>query len=676
MRAVVVLKGGAGSGHYGHKGRPGEQGGSLPADSSASKSDKIISDIDNFVKTISNRFGVTVPVTYVKEIEGAYDRTVVGRYNQMTNEVSLVIQKMSSDSNFEFGGAVDFGDNTYAIKTASTAIYGTKAIIVHELAHALDFGDNFKLNTLYSDSDEFEEIYKKFYSKLANLNVTYEDMSKAVSRYSLSSSREFFAESMVAYVFDPKWLQEAQPETYAYLSKLPVNNSVNKALSELKGAYELALADGTYAWVRKSNKAVVVLKGGPGSGHYGHKGIPGHQGGSLPKDNYSGVESAILEYTQLSDYSKSSLVSILDSDEMHSFVKKTQDGLRNLGIKSVLGSHRTQYLPVGVDSDVVGQVIEIKDIFSLSTGVGPKEYSGYLFDIRINVPVSKILASSKITPELFHIKSEEEFITKGMKLRLGEINFEEDIVRISATVVPDDTPLGGGVNKNDPEFWKYFSVKEDGMRVEKQLPISDKDIQKLLNLRVNIFYDKSDKLSEQVFTGDLTIGAWEEAMRAELRQLHSSAAAIAKGGWDQMTSADWGRLGTPLREQYKYLHGFATTIAEQSDTISLKAIQARARMYGRATSNTAALIQAGAIIESLLPWIPGDGSTNCLVNCRCRWDLKIIKVDKKSGDKTVRAVWRLSPAEHCETCIDRNGHVVTIVVPKDVNVPKYIGTGV
>ena len=28
----------------------------------------------------------------------------------------------------------------------------------------------------------------------------------------------------------------------------------------------------------------IRLKGGPGSGHYGHKGIPGHQGGSLPKD--------------------------------------------------------------------------------------------------------------------------------------------------------------------------------------------------------------------------------------------------------------------------------------------------------------------------------------------------------------------------------------------------------
>lgn len=32
MKLIVVRKGGSGSGHYGHAGRPGEQGGSLPGD--------------------------------------------------------------------------------------------------------------------------------------------------------------------------------------------------------------------------------------------------------------------------------------------------------------------------------------------------------------------------------------------------------------------------------------------------------------------------------------------------------------------------------------------------------------------------------------------------------------------------------------------------------------------
>jgi len=235
----------------------------------------------------------------------------------------------------------------------------------------------------------------------------------------------------------------------------------------------------------------------------------------------------------------------------------------------------------------------------------------------------------------------------------------------------------GKIEVFDGEEMKWINnPHKPVMVVLKQLPISEQDKQKLLDLRVSLFYDTSDKLSEQVFTGELTIGAWEEKMRAELRQLHSSAAAIVKGGWDQMTSADWGRLGTPLREQYKYLHGFANTIAEQAETISLKAIQARARMYGRATGNTAALIQAGAVIEGMLPWMPADGSTKCLGSCKCRWELRIIKVDKKSGDKTVKAVWRLSPAEHCVDCLERNGHVEILVVPKDTIVPKYIGRGV
>jgi hypothetical protein len=56
--------------------------------------------------------------------------------------------------------------------------------------------------------------------------------------------------------------------------------------------------------------------------------------------------------------------------------------------------------------------------------------------------------------------------------------------------------------------------------------------------------------------------------------------------------------------------------------------------------------------------------------------LRVVKVDPKSGDKTVKAVWRLSPAEHCVDCLERNGYIVTLVVPKTVEVPKYIGRGV
>jgi len=672
MRAVVVLKGGVGSGFYGHKGRPGEVGGSV---SEGVSNYKPYSD-DNPILT-ANSF---------KELE---ERNVskLNHFDDMQGFGYTILPD---------GTLLDSGTEQEHTITVIQAIRNKP-----ELFNGIDessikeFEDNY---TSYAAFGKLPFMFsKEMREKLIRVRAFY-DTNNMLTGIAISTNKidKIALRKLQNLVDDgklPARSSNGNPinidwTTYETFNRVSLNSPVPNSQTAILTDFsmdDLLMADhvvdsGEFdgfdnnVMVFKesfTSKNIVVLKGGPGSGHFGHKGIPGHQGGSLPSDSlYTSVlTDAVVNYTNLVDYSKSDLVNILNSGSMDAFINDTQSGLKRLGINSVLGVHRTQNLSGVVNPYVVGQVIEIDDVFSMSEGSGPKEYSKYRYKIIANIPVSKIIVSSKITPELFPIKSEQEFITRRMKLRLGEIDLEQDIVTIHAAVVSDDTPVGGGVDKTDPDWWKYF-------RVEKQLPISDKDIQKLLNLRVNIFYDKSDKLSEQVFTGDLTIGAWEEAMRAELRQLHSSAAAIAKGGWDQMTSADWGRLGTPLREQYKYLHGFATTIAEQSDTISLKAIQARARMYGRATGNTAALIQAGAIIESLLPWIPGDGSTNCLVNCRCRWDLKIIKVDKKSGDKTVKAVWRLSPAEHCEDCLERNGHVEMFVVPKDTVVPKYIGRGV
>lgn len=38
-KLIITYKGGSGSGHHGHRGRPGEQGGSLPGDGGAPKQD-------------------------------------------------------------------------------------------------------------------------------------------------------------------------------------------------------------------------------------------------------------------------------------------------------------------------------------------------------------------------------------------------------------------------------------------------------------------------------------------------------------------------------------------------------------------------------------------------------------------------------------------------------------
>lgn len=220
-----------------------------------------------------------------------------------------------------------------------------------------------------------------------------------------------------------------------------------------------------------------------------------------------------------------------------------------------------------------------------------------------------------------------------------------------------------------------FNPEEEDIRkefiVEKQLPIDDTSKANLVRIRTSMFNNEVDALSEKMYTGGISIGAWEEAMKKLIRELHSSVAAIGKGGWSEMTPADWGRLGPVMKSQYQYLHRFAEKIASERDTISIDYIKSRAHLYGNAANNTLAMVQAGQVLSDKLPWLPGDGSTECLINCKCRWELEIIG---KDGDfNIVQATWHLGEAEHCDDCVERDEYVVTLNVYKTIPIPAIIG---
>src|SRR4051812_2979918 len=62
--------------------------------------------------------------------------------------------------------------------------------------------------------------------------------------------------------------------------------------------------------------------------------------------------------------------------------------------------------------------------------------------------------------------------------------------------------------------------------------------------------------------GEMSVGEWHVAMRAELKALHLMSGALAKGGFAQLTQSDYGRIGNILKGQYQYLARFATQIAD------------------------------------------------------------------------------------------------------------------
>lgn len=205
----------------------------------------------------------------------------------------------------------------------------------------------------------------------------------------------------------------------------------------------------------------------------------------------------------------------------------------------------------------------------------------------------------------------------------------------------------------------------------KQFPIDDASKAALLEVRMNIFYNDVDALAERLFTGNVSIGAWEESMKKMIRELCASTAAISKGGWDNMTFQEWGRLGPVLKEQYRFLHSYAEYISANSDTVSIDYLKARANMYGRPSAHIMSMMTAGIEISHLLPWLPGDLSTLCDGNCKCEWSLSI---ENHAGNiNTVRAVWELNPAEHCQTCLDREGTTLTFDIDDSVPIPPTIG---
>lgn len=238
--------------------------------------------------------------------------------------------------------------------------------------------------------------------------------------------------------------------------------------------------------------------------------------------------------------------------------------------------------------------------------------------------------------------------------------------------IPQDILVGEDLHtssRGDDDGIVYEAVANN--LVFKQLPIDDRSKAALIKIRINIFYRDVDALCERMYTGQISLGQWEEEMRTLIKELHTGCAVIGKGGWDRMSHADWGHTGPLIKKQYQWLHGFAEAIDEQRDTISLAAIKARAHLYGQAGGHTANYTQAGSDIRSQLPWIPRDGSTECLNGCKCSWTLTPLGVE--DGYQLVQAVWTLHPAEHCVDCIARSGHTEVIKVPAGVEVPDFIG---
>jgi hypothetical protein len=150
-------------------------------------------------------------------------------------------------------------------------------------------------------------------------------------------------------------------------------------------------------------------------------------------------------------------------------------------------------------------------------------------------------------------------------------------------------------------------------------------------------------LARQVANGSIEIGEFQIRMAAQLKSLHLASVAAARGGFPNLSAADYGRAGQVLRVQYGYLNAFAVDI--ETGRTSPGRIEQRANLYAAAAGGTyentrrAAAVDVfteerrtlhaqescpDCIAEALKGWAPVGtlreiGDSVCQANCKCEW---------------------------------------------------------
>ena len=136
--------------------------------------------------------------------------------------------------------------------------------------------------------------------------------------------------------------------------------------------------------------------------------------------------------------------------------------------------------------------------------------------------------------------------------------------------------------------------------------------------------------------------ALNKDLRDIVKQTQIDMYTMGAGGRNGMSQRDWGKIGAMVKEQYKYLNG----LVDQISRGEISPAQANARLKMYINSANEALWKGITNEMPPLPAYPGDGSTVCLTNCQCEWEIQ-----KVEGG--FNCYWRLGAAEHCPDCMDR-----------------------
>lgn len=137
---------------------------------------------------------------------------------------------------------------------------------------------------------------------------------------------------------------------------------------------------------------------------------------------------------------------------------------------------------------------------------------------------------------------------------------------------------------------------------------------------------------------------WYDELSRQLRRYHLAGFMGGYGTGTIPKGADT-QIAQDLQTQLKFLKQFKIEIQNADDWQA--SWNSRAEMYARSIQVP---YWRGKTKMLPLPAMPGDGTTQCLTNCRCAWNIDTVNEDNNDYD----AYWIYGATEdHCQGCRER-----------------------
>ncbi len=178
--------------------------------------------------------------------------------------------------------------------------------------------------------------------------------------------------------------------------------------------------------------------------------------------------------------------------------------------------------------------------------------------------------------------------------------------------------------------------------------VSRVQVRQALDITLDRSRNEVARLSRDLVNGRMNLADWQKQVAREVKTMHMASAALAKGGWAQMTPQDTGRVGRVLRDEYGYLAQFAQQVKSGQQKLD-GSLVARANLYAQAPRGTYHAIEQrgmmeqgktecrnelgpadhceGCLQETAKGWVPIGGLVPighrlCLSNCHCRLEYR------------------------------------------------------